>query len=372
MSDTEDFFERIYSSTPDADSAAEGRSEARARRLAEENVSPSTFDFDSGASLGAASHFEPSQATLKIPPLTRLEELQARKKALELAKTESEIEELEAQLAASQLRLRRFGQADSRPAPALCLSDLAGPTATTHAADPAVASFLRESAIASQQRGNPSRKLRSMKTMEVFFFLVNQNHADLLPAWQHVDISVEGLRTLVAYVLGHTGVTLADVYGDEIGPDQRFLVDLHAYLRTRDDWEEQEILATFKMKPTAEVDLQAVTTLCSSLLMTTVKFAYFFSSSLQTVKDGLVSNLQPTKFRDYIRKKFRNEYKLETMSLERLCSLIVSEADKDVARASSLFAWGHCFDSERSCAPSSPSDYSTTGSHCRSSVTTAY
>jgi hypothetical protein len=170
-----------------------------------------------------------------------------------------------------------------------------------------------------------------MKTMDVFFFLVNQNHADLLPAWQHVDISVEGLRTLVAYVLGHTGVTLSDVYGDEIGPEQRFLVDLHAYLRTRDDWEEQEILATFAMTPTAEVDLQAVTTLCSSLLMTTVKFAYFFSSSLQTVKDGLVSSLQPLKFRDYIRKKFRNEYKLETMSLERLCSLIVSEADKDVA-----------------------------------------
>jgi hypothetical protein len=280
MSDTDDLvLESRFLASPEigGEEASARRGLTQANQLAEENGSALKFDLDSGAASGGVLRFEPSQASLSSPSPTRKEMLEAEREELKL---ELEIEQMQEDLAAS--RLRRGLD------PALSLSDLDGPPGfrASQYTDPAFASFLRESAVATQQRGTPSVKLRSTETPAVYMFLAYHNPEDLLPAWQNVDTS---LRAGVAFVLGHVGKTLSEVYGDEIGPDQRFLRDMNAYLLTRSaDWEEEDIIKTFAMKPMNIVSTEAVTTACASLLLVSTKFEYFFTdSALLTLKDGM-------------------------------------------------------------------------------------
>jgi len=178
--------------------------------------------------------------------------------------------------------------------------------------------------LSEQSKG--IKKLEGLETKQIISFLAVWNRDSVEPAYKQCS---HEQRLSLAMLMGlPPSESIESFFGKEIGPNQKFIIALRALTGERIDLNAKDILAAYKMKESAEMNLNTLVTMLSSARKEIFEHPFIFvETSLVEIKASLASNIQPTVLRTLV-EDFSLRYLDPLFTLEQFISLVLHEFQK--------------------------------------------
>ena len=151
--------------------------------------------------------------------------------------------------------------------------------------------------IASEKDSLDCHKLKSTSSIHILEFLSNIKLDSVQSAIKSVPPS---LRTALAFEIG-MDKSLEEAFGKDVGPNQPFLKALRLLVKAREDLDYTEVLSGLAMAKTSVFNRENIISMLAAVrLEISTNPAIFEGIPQVSIKESLVSNIQPSQFRTLV------------------------------------------------------------------------